>query len=66
MTTVAVTLEVQIQDPARVHAWIETLRAQGLIPKEHNTLQSAIADACAASIPPTSGIEVAFTKGTIL
>lgn len=66
MTVVEVRMEVQVQDPAKLHAWIEHLRAQGLIPKEHTTLQSAIADACAAAVPPTSGVEVAFTKGTML
>jgi hypothetical protein len=64
VSSVDVRIEVVVQDPVRLNIWLGVLRLQGLIPKTHPTQAAAVADAVAASIPPNSGVEVAFTKGT--
>ena len=65
MNTIEVRLEIVVQDPSRLAEHLAALRAQKLIP-EQTSLQSAVADAIAAQIPVTTGLEVAFVKGKLL
>ena len=66
MTTVEIRLEVVIQDNTKFSMWLAGLRLQGLIPGPPISTSDVLAEAIAASIPPTSGVEVAHTKGTLL
>ena len=67
MTTVEVRLEVVVQDPEKFSIYLDQLRRQGLCRETLGaTIQSVVADTVASSIPVTSGLEVAYQKGTLL
>lgn len=67
MTTIEVRLEVVVQDPEKFSIYLDQLRRQGLCRETSGaTIQSVVADTIASSVPVTSGLEVAFQKGTLL
>jgi len=67
MTTIEVRLEVVVQDPEKFSIYLDQLRRQGLCRGTlGSTIQSVVADTIASSIPVTSGLEVAYQKGTLL